>query len=47
MSFLSYGPKILLAIVIPVFDSLYNNIAVWLNDMGKFELVITLSTYQF
>ena len=37
MSFLSYGPKILLAIVIPILDSMYNNIAVWLNDMGKFD----------
>ena len=34
-SFLSYLPKILLAVVIPVLDSIYNNIAFWLNDMGK------------
>ena len=34
-NFLSYLPKILLAFVIPVLDSIYNNIAIWLNDMGK------------
>ena len=33
--FLRFGPKILLAVVIPALDSVYNNIAVWLNDMGK------------
>ena len=33
--FLKFGPKILLAVVIPALDSVYNNIAVWLNDMGK------------
>ena len=35
MTFLSYMPKVLLAIVIPVLDSLYNDIAIWLNDKGK------------
>ena len=34
-NFLSYLPKILLAFVIPVLDSIYNNIAIWLNDMGE------------
>ena len=33
--FLSYGPKILLAVIIPVFDDLYHKVAVWLNDMGE------------
>ena len=37
MTFLSYMPKVLLAFVIPVLDSIYNNIAIWLNDMGKFS----------
>lgn len=36
VSFLSYGPKVLLAIVIPILDSVYNNIAIWLNNKGKF-----------
>ena len=35
MSFLSYLPKIMLAIVIPVLDSFYNKVAFWLNDMGE------------
>ena len=35
MQFLSYGPKILLAVIIPVFDDLYHKVAVWLNDMGE------------
>ena len=34
-TFLSFLPKVLLAIIIPVLDSVYNEIAVWLNDMGK------------
>lgn len=38
VSFLSYLPKVLLAIVIPILDSVYNKIAFWLNDMGKFFL---------
>lgn len=33
--FLKFLPKILLAIVIPALDGIYNNIAIWLNDMGK------------
>ena len=35
--FLKFLPKILLAVTIPVLDSLYNNIATWLNDMGKMK----------
>ncbi len=35
MDFLSYLPKILLAVVIPMLDGMYNNIAIWLNDMGN------------
>ena len=34
-SFLSFIPKVLLAIIIPVLDTGYNEIAVWLNDMGE------------
>ena len=33
--FLKFLPKILLAVVIPIIDGVYNNIAVWLNDMGE------------
>ena len=36
IQFLSYVPKILLAVIIPVFDDLYHKVAVWLNDMGEF-----------
>ena len=32
---LRYIPKILLAIIIPIFDGFYHKVAVWLNDMGK------------
>lgn len=32
---LSYVPKVLLAIVIAVMDEAYFKIAVWLNDLGK------------
>ena len=39
MQFLSYGPKILLAVIIPVFDDLYHKVAVWLNDMGECQLL--------
>ena len=35
LQFLSFVPKILLAIIIPIFDDLYHKVAVWLNDMGK------------
>ena len=35
IQFLRYIPKILLAIIIPIFDDLYHRVAVWLNDMGK------------
>ena len=35
IQFLSYVPKILLAIIIPIFDDLYHKVAVWLNDMGE------------
>ena len=34
-SFLSFLPKVLLAIIIPILDNIYNEIALWLNDMGK------------
>ena len=37
LSFLSYLPKILLAVVIPILDSIYNEIAIWLNDKGKLK----------
>ena len=40
MQFLSYGPKILLAVIIPVFDDLYHKVAVWLNDMGESPSVL-------
>ena len=33
--FLRYIPKILLAIIIPIFDGFYHKVAVWLNDMGE------------
>ena len=33
--FLRFLPKILLAMVIPFLDGIYNKIAVWLNDLGK------------
>lgn len=46
MSFLSYMPKILLAIVIPILDSLYNNIALWLNDMGKSTILLSARESQ-
>ena len=36
-SFLSFLPKVLLAIIIPILDNIYNEIALWLNDMGKTE----------
>ena len=42
MQFLSYGPKILLAVIIPVFDDLYHKVAVWLNDMGQCLLATVL-----
>ena len=38
-------PKVLLAIVIPILDSLYNKIAVWLNDMGKSFEVVSNATH--
>ena len=37
IQFLSYIPKILLAIIIPIFDDLYHKVAVWLNDMGELK----------
>ncbi len=33
--FLSFGPKILLAVAIPVLDSAYSVVALWLNDKGN------------
>ena len=39
IQFLSYIPKILLAIIIPIFDDLYHKVAVWLNDMGELNIV--------
>jgi anoctamin-8 len=33
--FLTFLPKILLAICIGIFDEIYKKIAYWLNDMGK------------
>jgi len=38
LSFLSYLPKILLAVVIPILDSIYNEIAIWLNDKENYKL---------
>lgn len=32
--FLSFVPKVLLAVAIPALDSAYQNVAVWLNDKG-------------
>ena len=42
IQFLSYVPKILLAVIIPVFDDLYHKVAVWLNDMGEFLSSLTI-----
>ena len=46
---LRYLPKILLAIIIPIFDSVYHRVAVWLNDMGKclFLVVSKILFYVF
>ena len=33
--FLSFLPKVLLAIIIPILDNIYNEVALWLNDMGN------------
>jgi hypothetical protein len=33
----SYGPKIMLAVVIPALDSVYSKIAIWLNDKGRIK----------
>lgn len=33
--YLSYAPKILMALTISAFDEGYTKVAVWLNDMGK------------
>ena len=44
IQFLSYGPKILLAVIIPVFDDLYHKVAVWLNDMGELSVSVLLLT---
>ena len=38
LDFLRFLPKILLAVVIPVLDGVYQNIAIWLNDMGKMNI---------
>ena len=35
VQFLSYVPKVLLALIIPMFDDVYHKVAVWLNDMGE------------
>ena len=35
VQFLSYVPKVLLALIIPMFDDIYHKVAVWLNDMGE------------
>ena len=43
IQFLSYIPKILLAIIIPIFDDLYHKVAVWLNDMGKNWTFLSIS----
>lgn len=53
--FLSYLPKILLAIVIPTLDSIYSNIAVWLNDKENYRnatryennMVVKKALFQF
>ena len=42
--FLRFLPKILLAMVIPFLDGIYNKIAVWLNDLGK-RAVFDLQTF--
>lgn len=39
-SFLKAAPKILLGIVIPILDGFYNDIAIWLNDKGKWALMV-------
>ncbi len=33
--FLTFLPKILLAVAIPALDAVYSKIAAWLNDMGE------------
>lgn len=52
---LRYIPKILLAIIIPIFDGFYHRVAVWLNDMENYRtedtyedhFVIKLLLFQF
>ena len=49
---LSYVPKVLLAIVIALMDEAYFKVAVWLNDLGEHRIFLsllkhfTLSIYQ-
>jgi len=53
--FFKYGPKILLALVIPMFDGVYNQVAIWLNDMENYKideryekhLIIKKTMFQF
>jgi len=55
LQFLSYIPKILLAIIIPIFDDFYHKVAVWLNDMENYKIeadyenhfIFKISIFQF
>eukprot|EP00092_Neocalanus_flemingeri_P018086 GFUD01019574.1.p1 GENE.GFUD01019574.1~~GFUD01019574.1.p1 ORF type:complete len:732 (-),score=148.33 GFUD01019574.1:22-2217(-) len=54
-TFLRYIPKILLAIIIPIFDGFYNKVAIWLNDQENYKidvryenhLIFKKSMFQF
>ncbi|XP_023320321.1 anoctamin-8 isoform X1 [Eurytemora carolleeae] len=55
ISVLRYLPKILLAIVIPLLDSIYNSVAIWLNEQENYKteesyenhLIIKKTMFQF
>ncbi|XP_064475288.1 anoctamin-8-like isoform X2 [Ornithodoros turicata] len=52
---LSYGPKVLLALTISVLDGFYQRIAIWLNDQENYrldedyenQLIIKIAVFQF
>ena len=39
-AFLSWGPKMLMAVSISVLDEVYTRVAIWLNDQGKSKITL-------
>ena len=45
-SFMRFGPKVLMAVVISLLDEVYKQVAIWLNNKGKYVCVYEVNCFR-